>query len=216
MRTTGRRMGHIALQAAACGAMMLVSTACATQVFPREYLNSNVRPVVARVDGSLSQTDRHVKQPRVTQVAAQAVEGHPVADKRIPDTDAASARPEKASAENQNRSPVESLRVRFANGKSDLGQKQKRKLDAMAEKLTANPTYTAEIDGEAHRQGAKSYNDTLSWRRREAVHRYLIEKRSDLLPRVSLISAKQDVTDPPDLQTGRRDVTITIYKPVLK
>ena len=217
MGTTSQCMRYIGLQAA-CGAMILVSAAYATKESDRQRVDWNVQPVVARVDGWSSPVSRPVKQSdsRVTQVLAQAAGAYAVADKGIPESHSASPRLEKALAEHQNRSPVESLRVRFAKRKYDLPQKQKRKLDALAEKLTANPSYTADIDGVAHRQGTKSYNDTLSWKRMEAVQRYLAEKHIDLLPRVSLIGERPDFADAPEIQAGRTDVTITIYKPVVR
>src|SRR5262245_28424944 len=216
MGTTGQRMRHIGLQAA-CGAMMLVSTAYATKESDREHVDRGVYPVMTRVDG-LGQVSGSVKQPdpRVTQVLAQTAAVHTVAEMGLPEADASNERLEKAIAEPQKKSPVESLHIQFASGKHELRQKQKKKLDTVAEKLAANPTYTADIDGEVHRQGAKSYSDTLSWKRREAVRHYLVEKRSDLLPRVSLIGERQDFAEPAQTRTGRRDVTITIYKPVPK
>jgi peptidoglycan-associated lipoprotein len=65
-------------------------------------------------------------------------------------------------------------RVLFAVDQSTLGPEARAVLDGQARWLSANPGYTALIEGHADEQGTRKYNLALGGRRANAVRDYLV------------------------------------------
>ena len=207
--TLQRKIGFAALAAAA----LLLSGCVATQDWVQEYVaqqNAPIKAEIARVDGRVTQTDG-----RVAQVAQQTAEARRVADQGVQKADGVNSRVSKALTERHQRTMVESASLRYGSGKYALTPEQKQVLDGVYEKLAKNPTYTADIVGQADREGARKDNYLLSLRRTEHVRRYLAEK-GEVLHRLSFIGFGEDVADAPARQAEHRDVTINLYKPTIE
>jgi outer membrane protein OmpA-like peptidoglycan-associated protein len=178
-----------------------------------DWVRNQMKEQNAQIDARMAKLDA-----RLSQVAAQTGEARKVADEGVRKADAANSRLTEDMANRNNRTMVEAKTLQFATGKFSLQPAQKQTLDEVYAVLSKNPTYTADIVGQADRQGKKADNSLLSWRRTEHVRRYLTEK-GNVLHRVSFIGMGEDLAEMPARQTESqadfRQVTITVYKPAM-
>jgi len=172
-----------------------------------EWVRNQMKEQNAQIDARFAKLDA-----RLAQVAAQTAEARKVADEGVRKSNAVDTRLTQEMANRNNRSLVEAKTLQFATGKFSLQPDQKVTLDSIYEILAKNPTYTADIVGQADRQGKQADNALLSWRRTEHVRRYLAEK-GNVLHRVSFIGMGEDMADAPDRQAEHRQVTVSVYKP---
>jgi outer membrane protein OmpA-like peptidoglycan-associated protein len=167
-----------------------------------------LQAALAKIDSRLAQHDT-----RLTQVTAQTGEARKVADEGIRKADAVNGRLSQSLADQQKRVLVESTSLQFATGKFGLQPDHVKSLDEVYEKLTQNPTYTADIVGQADARGAKQDNSLLSWRRTEHVRRYLAEK-GGVLHRISFIGMGEDMANGPKTEAEHRRVNVVIFRPI--
>src|SRR5206468_2723128 len=130
-----------------------------------------LRSELSQLDGRVTQVDG-----RVTQVAAQTTDARKVADDGVRRSTAVNTRVSQAIADRNKREQVDVSSVQFGSGKYALLPEHKEALDKVYDLLAKNPTYTADVVGQADQQGGKKDNYMLSWRRTEHVRRYLAEK----------------------------------------
>jgi outer membrane protein OmpA-like peptidoglycan-associated protein len=184
-------------------------------VATEEWVRNYIREQNAPIQSKLAQVDERVTKvdARVTQVATQTAEARQVADDGVRKADGVNGRLTQALADREKRTQVESTALPFATGKYTLQPEHRKLLDYVHEKLKNNPTYTADIVGEADGQGAKQDNSMLSWRRTEHVRRYLTDK-GDVLRRIAFIGMGEDRTDTGKAQEQHRQVLVVIYRPV--
>lgn len=64
--------------------------------------------------------------------------------------------------------------VYFAFDRSEIGDAERPKLEALAKHLKANPTYCVQIEGNCDARGAEEHNRGLSERRALAAFQYLV------------------------------------------
>ena len=194
------------------GCALLALAGCATKDWVETYVSEQTSPIQAQlrqVDGRVTQVDA-----RVTQVAQQASDARKVADDGVRRSEAVNARVTKTIAGRYKRDLVESKAMQFASGRFMLEPEHKQILDGVYDMLVKNPTYTADIVGQADAPGAKKDNSLLSWRRTEHVRRYLVEK-GDVIHRIAFIGIGEDLADASQRQPEHRKVTIAVFKPVM-
>src|SRR5262249_36381667 len=80
----------------------------------------------------------------------------------------------------QGRLPVDTIHVRFAFDKADLGDRAQTALLDVVKELQANPSLVVDLEGYTDSTGDPTYNVQLSQRRVEAVRRFLVEKGVEL------------------------------------
>ena len=163
---------------------------------------------IKEVDSRVTQVDA-----RVTQVAAQTAEARKIATDGVSKANAVDTRLTRTMADLQKRTLVETKTLQFGSGKFALDADQMKTLDGVHEMLVKNPTYTADIVGQADPRGARGDNSLLSWRRTEHVRRYLAEK-DNVLHRISFIGMGEDMANGGKGQAEQRKVTVGVYRPV--
>jgi outer membrane protein OmpA-like peptidoglycan-associated protein len=83
-------------------------------------------------------------------------------------------------ADRYKRTKVQEFFVPFKSGKSNLTDEAKQSLQNAAKLLAGNPSYSADSIGHTDDVGGARYNINLSWRREEAIRRFLLENGVDL------------------------------------
>jgi outer membrane protein OmpA-like peptidoglycan-associated protein len=130
--------------------------------------------------------------------------------------DAVDGRVTQALANRLKRTQVQQLDVTFDTGKSDVSQSDRAALQGLLPVLKDNPTYTVDVIGYTDSVGKADENVTLSWRREEAVRRFLAERGVELnrfyFVGVGEELSGDDVKDAEKRAKNRR-VTVTIFKP---
>jgi len=115
------------------------------------------------------------------------------------------------------RTQVQQLDVTFETGKSEVSQSDRAALQGLLKVLADNPTYTIDVVGYTDSVGTADENVTLSWRREEAVRRFLMERGVEV-NRFYFIGVGEELSgdDAKDAakRAKNRRVTVTIFKPV--
>jgi outer membrane protein OmpA-like peptidoglycan-associated protein len=147
---------------------------------------------------------------RVAQVATQK------ADAATQKADAVDGRLTRALANRLKRTQVQQADVIFKTGKYVLNENGRGALMGILKVLADNPTYTVDIVGYTDSVGKADSNVTLSWRREEAVRRFMVEKGVEL-NRFSFIGVGEGLSgdDARDAlkREKNRHVAITVFKP---
>ena len=147
---------------------------------------------------------------RAAEVAAQK------ADAAAQKADAVDGRLTRALANRLKRTQVQQADVTFKTGKSVLHEKDRAALMGILKVLADNPTYTVDIVGHTDSVGKADSNVTLSWRREEAVRRFMVERGVELnrfsFTGVGDEQSGDDAKDALKREKNRR-VTITVFKP---
>lgn len=164
-----------------------------------------------RVDGQLTEIRGIATDARSrADAAAQAAQ---VADQKAVAVD---GRVTQALANRLKRTQVQQAVMTFDTGKSDLSQADRATLQGILKVLTDNPTYTADVVGYTDTVGTADSNVNLSWRREEAVRRFLVE-RGAALNRFFFIGVGEELSgdDAKDAQKREKNrrVAITVFKP---
>ncbi len=137
---------------------------------------------LTQIDGRVTQVDGRVTQVdgRVSQVATQVTEARKVADEGVQKAGAVDGRLTRVLANRLKRTPVLQVAMFFKPGNSDLSAEAQTALQGVVKLMADNPTYTADVVGFTDRVGSKGYNLNLSWRREEAIRRFLMENGAQL------------------------------------
>lgn len=137
---------------------------------------------LTQIDGRVGQVDGRVTQVdgRVSQVATQVSEARKVADEGVQKAGAVDGRLTRVLANRLKRTPVMQVDMFFKPGRSDLSAEAQTALQGVVKLLADNPTYTADVVGFTDRAGTPGYNVNLSWRREEAIRRFLMENGAQL------------------------------------
>ncbi len=225
-RTTTRK------QLAMVGTLAIVLVAsygCATQSWVIDTVREMDRDLVARVVAI--ETAAATEKARVDQLTAQVADVRGVATDARSRADAAGSAAKVADdkaigadsrinqvlANRLKRTQVQQLDVIFDTGKWHISTADKAALGDVLKVLQANPTYTCDVIGYADSVGKRDANVNLSWRRSEAVRRFLVESGAEL-HRFSFIGvgeelAGDDVKDAAKRAKNRR-VTVIVFKPM--
>ena len=138
------------------------------------------------------------------------------ADAATQKADAVDARLTRAMANRLKRTQVQQTDVTFKTGKSVLHENDRAAIMGILKVLADNPTYTVDIVGHTDSVGKADSNVTLSWRREEAVRRFMVERGVGLnrfsFTGVGDEKAGDDAKDAAKREKNRR-VTITVFKP---
>jgi outer membrane protein OmpA-like peptidoglycan-associated protein len=112
---------------------------------------------------------------------------------------------------------VQQADITFDTGKADVSASDRAVLAGLLKVLNDNPTYTADVVGYTDSVGPADDNVSLSWRRAEAVRRFMMERGADL-NRFYFVGLGEELSgdDTKDAQkrAKNRRVTVTIFKPV--
>jgi len=207
-------------------AVMLGSFGCATQTWTVETIREMDKEMVARferneaaaaaekirVDGQLNEIRAIGVDARNRADAAQRS-----ADAAQHKADAVDGRLTQSLANRFKRTQVETLDVTFDTGKADVSQSDRAALEGLIKVITGNPTYTVDVVGHTDTVGKSDENVNLSWRREEAVRRFMAERGVDL-NRFYFIGVGEELSgdDTKDVakRAKNRRVTVTIFKPV--
>lgn len=128
--------------------------------------------------------------------------------------EATDARLKRALATRLSRTQVQEFKVLFDEGRAELSDTAHQTLQGAVKLLAENPTFTADVVGHTDDVGAKGSNVNLSWRREEAVRRFMVEKGAPL-NRFSFIGLGEDRAAS-NTAAGRaqdRYVHVTVYRP---
>ena len=114
------------------------------------------------------------------------------------------------------RTQVQEIDVVFETGKHALHANDRAALMGIVKVLADNPTYTADLMGHTDSVGKADSNMALSWRREEAVRRFMVESGVAVnrlfFMGVGDEKAGDDAKDAAKRAKNRR-VTITVFKP---
>jgi outer membrane protein OmpA-like peptidoglycan-associated protein len=213
--------------------VLLGSSGCATQTWVIETIREMDKELVARfekdeaafaaekvrVDGQLNEirgigVDARNRADKA-QSAADAAQR--TADAAQAKANAVDARVTQALANRLNRTQVQQLEVTFETGKSDVSATDRAALQGLLKVIADNPTYTVDVLGYTDSVGKADENVNLSWRREEAVRRFLVE-RGVALNRFYFIGVGEELSgdDTKDAakRAKNRHVSVTIFKPV--
>jgi outer membrane protein OmpA-like peptidoglycan-associated protein len=113
------------------------------------------------------------------------------ADAAAANGEAVDGRVTRALANRLVRTQVQEFRVTFEPGRAELSGPAQQTLESTVKLLADNATYTADVIGHTDDVGAAGSNVTLSWRREEAVRRFMVE-RGPALNRFSFIGLGED------------------------
>jgi outer membrane protein OmpA-like peptidoglycan-associated protein len=138
------------------------------------------------------------------------------ADVATQKADAVDGRLTRAMATRLKRTQVQQVDVTFKTGKSVLNPNGREALMGILKVLADNPTYTVDVVGYTDSVGKADSNVILSWRRGEAVRRFMVDGGVEL-NRFSFIGvgderSGSDAKDALQREKNRR-VTITVFKP---
>lgn len=153
------------------------------------------------------------KADAATQKADAAIQK---ADAATQKADAVDGRLTRAMANRLKRTQVQQAEVTFKTGKSVLHENGQEVIMGILKVLADNPTYTVDIVGYTDSVGKADSNLILSWRREEAVRRFMVERGVELnrfsFTGVGAERSGDDAQDALKREKNRR-VTITVFKP---
>src|SRR5574337_749442 len=138
------------------------------------------------------------------------------ADAATQKADAVDGRLTRALANRLKRTQVQQADVIFKTGKYAINENGRGTLMGILKVLADNPTYTVDIVGYTDSVGKSDSNVTLSWRREEAVRRFMVERGVEL-NRFSFIGVGEELSGDEARDALKREknrrVTITVFKP---
>ena len=199
--------------------VLLGSFGCATQTWVIETVREMDKDLVARVQRieATAAAEKIRVDQQLTEIRGIGTDARNRADAAQRKADAVDARLTQALANRLKRTQVQQLDVTFDTGKWDISQSDRTALQGLLKVLADNPTYTVDVIGYTDTVGTADYNVDLSWRREEAVRRFLAERGVEL-NRFYFIGVGEelsgdDIKDAAKRAKNRR-VTVTIFKPV--
>ena len=211
--STRNRLAMIGVLAA----VVLGSFGCATQTWTVETIREMDKELVARMAKieATAAAEKIRVDGQLNEIRGIAVDARNRADTAQAKADSVDARVTKNLANRLKREQVQTLDVTFETGKSDLSQSDRAALQGILKVLADNPTYTLDIVGYTDTVGTADQNVNLSWRREEAVRRFLVERGVDL-NRFVFIGVGEELSGDDTKDTAKRAknrrVTVTIYK----
>ena len=211
--STRNRLAMIGVLAA----VVLGSFGCATQTWTIETIREMDKELVARMAKieATAAAEKIRVDGQLNEIRGIAVDARNRADTAQKKADSVDARVTQNLANRLKRTQVQTLDVTFETGKSDLSQSDRAALQGILKVLADNPTYTLDIVGYTDTVGTADQNVNLSWRREEAVRRFLVERGVDL-NRFVFIGVGEELSGDDTKDTAKRAknrrVTVTIYK----
>ena len=192
--------------------VLLGSFGCATQTWVVETIREMDKELVARFE----RNEAAAAAERV-RVDGQLNEIRGRADAAQRRADGVDARVTQALGNRFKRTQVQQVDITFDTGKADVSASDRAVLGGLLKVLNDNPTYTADVVGYTDSVGKADENVSLSWRRAEAVRRFMTERGADL-NRFYFVGLGEELSgdDTKDAQkrAKNRRVTVTIFKPV--
>jgi outer membrane protein OmpA-like peptidoglycan-associated protein len=199
------------------GAVMLGSFGCATQTWTVETIREMDKELVARMAKieATAAAEKIRVDGQLNEIRGIGVDARNRADTSQKKADSVDGRVTQDLANRLKREQVQALDVTFETGKSDISQSDLAALQGLLKPLADNPTYTVDVVGYTDTVGTPDQNVNLSWRREEAVRRFLMERGVEL-NRFFFIGVGEslsgdDVRDAAKRAKNRR-VTVTIFK----
>jgi outer membrane protein OmpA-like peptidoglycan-associated protein len=199
------------------GAVMLGSFGCATQTWTVETIREMDKELVARMAKieATAAAEKIRVDGQLNEIRGIGVDARNRADTSQKKADSVDGRVTQNLANRLKREQVQTLDVTFETGKSDISQSDRSALQGLLKPLADNPTYTVDVVGYTDTVGTPDQNVNLSWRREEAVRRFLVERGVEL-NRFFFIGVGEelsgdDVKDAAKRAKNRR-VTVTIFK----
>jgi outer membrane protein OmpA-like peptidoglycan-associated protein len=199
------------------GAVMLGSFGCATQTWTVETIREMDKELVARMAKieATAAAEKIRVDGQLNEIRGIGVDARNRADTSQKKADSVDGRVTQDLANRLKREQVQALDVTFETGKSDISQSDRSALQGLLKPLADNPTYTVDVVGYTDTVGTPDQNVNLSWRREEAVRRFLVERGVEL-NRFFFIGVGEelsgdDVKDAAKRAKNRR-VTVTIFK----
>jgi outer membrane protein OmpA-like peptidoglycan-associated protein len=210
-------------------ALALVPLGCATQQ-QRVELETEFKARMTKMEAALATERGRVDKltTELASVSATATEATRIgteatrigtaaqksADAAAAKGEAVDARVTKALATRLARTQVQEFKVMFEVGRAELYDNAQQTLQGAVKLLADNATYTADVVGYTDDVGAAGSNVTLSWRREEAVRRFMVEQGT-ALNRFSFIGLGEDGAVSKSA-TGRaqdRYVHVIVFRP---
>jgi outer membrane protein OmpA-like peptidoglycan-associated protein len=192
--------------------VLLGSFGCASQTWVVETIREMDKELVARFE----RNEAAAAAERV-RVDGQLNEIRGRADAAQRRADGVDARVTQALGNRFKRTQVQQVDITFDTGKADVSASDRAALQGLLKVLNDNPTYTADVVGYTDSVGKADENVSLSWRRAEAVRRFMTERGADL-NRFYFVGLGEELSgdDTKDAQkrAKNRRVTVTIFKPV--
>jgi len=208
-RNSGSARNRLAL-IGVLAAVMLGSFGCATQTWTVETIREMDKELVARMAKieATAAAEKIRVDGQLNEIRGIGVDARNRAD-------AVNARLTQAQASRLKRAQVQTLDVTFETGKSDVSQSDRAALQGLLKGLADNPTYTIDVVGYTDSVGPADQNVNLSWRREEAVRRFLVERGVEL-NRFYFVGVGEELSgdDTKDAakRAKNRRVTVTIFK----
>lgn len=199
------------------GAVMLGSFGCATQTWTVETIREMDKELVARMAKieATAAAEKVRVDGQLNEIRGIGVDARNRADTAQKKADSVDGRVTQNLANRLKRAQVQTLDVTFETGKSDVSQSDRSALQGLLKGLADNPTYTVDVVGYTDTVGTADSNVNLSWRREEAVRRFLVERGVELnrffFIGVGEEASGDDAKDAAKRAKNRR-VTVTIFK----
>jgi OOP family OmpA-OmpF porin len=199
MNTTLTAMFVPAMRTCLWMALALTPLGCATSQQLLE-METAFKARMTKMETGLATEKGRVDQltTQLATVSATATEATRIGNDARQRADAAAAKGEavdgrvtKALANRFARTQVQEFKVTFEVGRAELSGAAQQALESAVKLLTDNATYSADVVGSTDDVGAAGSNVTLSWRREEAVRRFMVEKGA-ALNRFSFIGLGED------------------------
>jgi outer membrane protein OmpA-like peptidoglycan-associated protein len=192
--------------------VLLGSFGCATQTWVVETIREMDKELVARFERNeaAAAAERVRVDGQLNEIRGIGVDARNRADR-------VDARVTQALGNRFKRTQVQQVDITFDTGKADVSVSDRAVLGGLLKVLNDNPTYTADVVGYTDSVGKADENVSLSWRRAEAVRRFMTERGADL-NRFYFVGLGEELSgdDTKDAQkrAKNRRVTVTIFKPV--
>jgi outer membrane protein OmpA-like peptidoglycan-associated protein len=188
------------------GGLTLLLSACATKTFVREYVGTSETKLTQRADSTdtkLRETsDRTTSNTQALEATGQRLQ---TLDGRIGEVNTLASDAKKDAAQvaaaqrdaeaafnqkftNRNKyAMVETKQIFFDFNKSELKDEGINELEDVAKALKADPNAVLELQGFADPRGTDRYNYVLTRDRVDSVVRYLVQRHSIDLRRISAV-----------------------------
>jgi outer membrane protein OmpA-like peptidoglycan-associated protein len=198
-------------------AVGLGSFGCATQTWTIETIREMDKEMVARMAKveATAAAEKIRVDGQLNEIRGIAVDARSRADRAQSTADGVNTRVTQNLANRLKRAQVQTLDVTFETGKSDISQSDRAALQALLPTIKDNPAYTVDVVGYTDTVGTADSNVNLSWRREEAVRRFLVERGVEL-NRFFFIGVGEELSGDDVKDTAKRAknrrVTVTIFK----
>lgn len=205
-------------------AVTLGSFGCATQTWVVETIREMDKELVARFERNeaAAAAEKVRVDGQLTEIRAIGVDARGRADRAQGTADAAQrkadavdARVTQTLANRLKRTQVQTLDVTFDTGKDAVSASDRAALEGLLKVLKDNPTYTVDVVGYTDTVGKADENVNLSWRREEAVRRFLTERGAEL-NRFFFVGVGEELSGDDSKDAAKRAknrrVTVTIFK----